>query len=131
VNSIDDGNVFLPPLLLQPFAENAIWHGLMHKEGPGKLEIELRIDEKVLTCIISDNGIGRKKAAALKSKSAEKQKSLGLQITKERLALLNEEFSGETFLDIEDLFDEDARPSGTRVILKMNYKNLTEVVLET
>jgi tetratricopeptide (TPR) repeat protein len=131
VNSIDDGNVFVPPLLLQPFAENAIWHGLMHKEGPGKLEIELRIDEKVLTCAISDNGIGRKKAAALKSKSAEKQKSLGLQITKERLALLNEEFSGETFLDIEDLFDEDARASGTRVILKMNYKNLTEVVLET
>jgi tetratricopeptide (TPR) repeat protein len=131
VNSIDDENVFLPPLLLQPFAENAIWHGLMHKEEPGKLEIELSIDDKVLTCAIMDNGIGRKQAAALKSKSAEKQKSLGLQITKERLALLNEEFSEETFLQIEDLFDEDARPSGTRVILKMNYKNLTEVVLET
>jgi tetratricopeptide (TPR) repeat protein len=131
VNSIDDGNVFVPPLLLQPFAENAIWHGLMHKEGQGKLEIELRIDEKVLTCAISDNGIGRNKAAALKSKSAEKQKSLGLQITKERLALLNEEFSSETFLNIEDLFDKEGRPSGTRVTLKMNYKNLTEVVLET
>ncbi|GAC1423067.1 MAG: hypothetical protein NVS9B7_23270 [Flavisolibacter sp.] len=131
VNSIDNGNVFLPPLLMQPFAENAIWHGLMHKEGPGKLEIELRIDEKVLTCAISDNGIGRKKAAALKSKSAEKNKSLGLQITKERLALLNEKFSGETFLNIHDLFDEDARPVGTKVILKMNYKNLTEIFLET
>ncbi len=131
VNSIDDGNVFVPPLLQQPFAENAIWHGLMHKEGPGKLEIELRTDEKVLTCAISDNGIGRKKAAALKSKSAEKQKSLGLQITKERLALLNDEFSSETFLHIEDLFDGEGMPSGTRVTLKMNYKNLTEVVLET
>jgi tetratricopeptide (TPR) repeat protein len=131
VNSIDDGNVFVPPLLLQPFAENAIWHGLMHKEGQGKLEIELKTDDKVLICAISDNGIGRKKASALKSKSAEKQKSMGLQITKERLALLNEEFSSETFLHIEDLFDKEGMPSGTRVTLKMNYKNLTEVVLET
>jgi len=131
INSIDDGNVFLPPLLLQPFAENAIWHGLMHKEGQGKLEFELSVDDKVLTCAISDNGIGRKKAAALKSKSAEKQKSLGLQITKERLALLNEELAHETFFHIDDLFDNEGRPSGTRVTLKINYKNLTEVVTQT
>jgi tetratricopeptide (TPR) repeat protein len=131
INSIDDGNVFLPPLLLQPFAENAIWHGLMHKEGQGKLEFELSIDEKVLTCAISDNGIGRNKAAALKSKSAEKEKSLGLQITKERLALLNEDFTNETFFQIDDLFDNAGKPSGTRVTLKMNYKTLTEVVTET
>jgi sensor histidine kinase YesM len=131
INSIDDGNVFLPPLLLQPFAENAIWHGLMHKEGQGKLEFELSIDDKILTCAISDNGIGRNKAAALKSKSAEKQKSLGLQITKERLALLNEEFAHESFLQIDDLFDNGGKPSGTRVTLKMNYKTLTEVVSET
>ena len=107
INAIDDGNVFLPPLLLQPFAENAIWHGLMHKEGQGKLEFELSIDDRVLTCAISDNGIGRIKAAALRSKSAEKQKSLGLQITKERLALLNEEFAHETFFHI------DHSPDGT------------------
>jgi hypothetical protein len=85
----------------------------------------------VLTCAISDNGIGRNKAAVLKSKSAEKQKSLGLQITKERLALLNEEFAHETFLQIDDLFDNEGKPSGTRVTLKMNYKTLTEVVSET
>ncbi len=131
INAIDDGNVFLPPLLLQPFAENAIWHGLMHKEGQGKLEFELSVDDKVLTCAISDNGIGRSKAAALRSKSAEKQKSLGLQITKERLALLNEEFANETFFHIDDLFDNEGKPSGTRVTLKMNYKTLTEVVSET
>ena len=131
VNSIDDGNVFVPPLLLQPFAENAIWHGLMHKEGLGKLEIELRKDDQVLTCTITDNGIGRKKAAEFRSKFAEKQKSLGLHITKERLAMLNEGSSGETFLHIEDLYDKEGRPSGTRVTLKMIYKNLTEVVLET
>jgi LytS/YehU family sensor histidine kinase len=131
VNAIDTGNVFLPPLLLQPFAENAIWHGLMHKEGQGNLEFELRIDDRIFTCTITDNGVGRNKAAEFKSKSAQKQKSLGLQITKERLALLGEEHIEETSFHIDDLFDNEGMPSGTRVILKMHYKTLTEVVLKT
>ena len=131
INAIDDGNVFLPPLLFQPFAENAIWHGLMHKEGHGKLEFELSIDGKVLTCVITDNGVGRNKAAAFKSKSAQKQKSLGLQITKQRLALLSDDVTGETFFHFDDLFDNEARPAGTRVTLKVNYKTLTEIVSET
>jgi len=129
-NSIDDGNVFVPPLLLQPFVENAIWHGLMHKEGHGHLEIELSIDKKILTCAITDNGVGRNKATELKSKSAEKQKSMGLQITTERLALLNKDHDEPTFFNIEDITDNKGKPAGTRVVLKMNYKNLTEVVHE-
>jgi tetratricopeptide (TPR) repeat protein len=128
INSIDAGNVFVPPLLLQPFAENAIWHGLMHKEGHGHLEIELSIDKKILTCAITDNGVGRKKAAEVKSKSVEKQKSMGLQITTERLALLNKNHDEQTFFDIEDITDNEGEPAGTRVILKMNYKDPTEAV---
>jgi sensor histidine kinase YesM len=85
-------------LLLQPFVENAIWHGLMHKEGHGHIEIELSADKRILTCIISDNGIGRSKASMFKSKSAEKQKSVGLTITTERLALLNKNTDERTFL---------------------------------
>jgi hypothetical protein len=131
INSIDDGNVFLPPLLFQPFAENAIWHGLMHKEGQGKLEFELSIDEKVLTCSIADNGVGRNKAAAIRSKSAQKEKSLGLQITKERLALLSKELTDETFFHFDDLFDSEGIPSGTRVTLRVNYKTLTDVISES
>jgi hypothetical protein len=129
-NSIDDGNVFVPPLLLQPFAENAIWHGLMHKEGHGHLEVELSIDKKVLICAITDNGVGRNKAAEFKSKSVEKQKSMGLQITTERLALLNKDHDEKTFFNIEDIRDNEGKPVGTRVILKMNYKDLTEIVSE-
>src|SRR4030095_11286699 len=75
-NEIDADNIFIPPLILQPFAENAIWHGLMHKQGHGHLEIELRDEQKILTCIITDDGIGRSKAAKLKTKSAENRKSL-------------------------------------------------------
>ena len=128
INSIDAGNVFVPPLLLQPFAENAIWHGLMHKEGHGHLEIELSIDKKILTCAITDNGVGRSKAAEVKSKSVEKQKSMGLQITTERLALLNKDHGEQTFFNIQDITDNEGEPAGTRVILKMNYKDLTEAV---
>lgn len=128
-NSIDVGNVFVPPLLLQPFAENAIWHGLMHKEGHGHLEIELCVDDKILNCIITDDGVGRNKAAEIKSRYAGKQKSMGLQITSERLALLNKDSDEPTLFNVEDMIDKDGKPAGTRVILKMNYKNLAEVVL--
>ena len=131
INSIDESNVFIPPLLLQPFAENAIWHGLMHKEGQGHLEIELSVHENVLTCSIADNGIGRSKAAEFKSKSAQKQKSLGLQITNERLALLNKDSGMQTHFSIEDIFDDNGRPAGTMVIIKMHYKEISEVASYT
>ena len=126
-NSIDVGNVFVPPLLLQPFAENAIWHGLMHKEGPGHLEIELRADKKILTCTITDDGVGRSIAKEIKSRSAEKSKSMGLQITNDRLALLNMESEQPASFNIEDIIDEAGKPAGTRVILKMNYKDMMEI----
>ena len=90
----------------------------------------MSIDKKVLTCAITDNGVGRNKAAEFKSKSVEKQKSMGLQITTERLALLNKDHDEKTFFNIEDIRDNEGKPVGTRVILKMNYKNLTEVVSE-
>ena len=126
INSFDTGNVFVPPLLLQPFAENAIWHGLMHKEGKGHLKIELGLEGKILNCTITDNGIGRAKSAELKSKSAQKQKSMGLQITSDRLALLNKNNDRETFFNIEDFFDRNGVPAGTKVILKIHYKDLAE-----
>lgn len=127
INSIDADNVFVPPLLLQPFVENAIWHGLMPKEGQGRLEIELSIENRTLTCTIADNGIGRKKAVALKSKSAEKQKSLGLHITNERLALLNINMDEQTCFNFEDITDDEGNAAGTRVILKIHYRDLMEV----
>ena len=122
-NETDFENVFIPPLLLQPFAENAIWHGLMNKEGPGHLTVLLSKEDSKLTCIIEDNGVGRAKAAELKSKSAERKKSLGLQITKERLSLLNGDSIETTFFEVEDLFDDKGNALGTRVILKIRLAN--------
>ncbi len=127
VNTIDISAVFIPPLLIQPFAENAIWHGLMHKKGTGCLEINLCAEDKTLICVIMDNGIGRSMAAALNSKSAENNKSMGVQITMGRLALLNRSENGQPIFNIEDLIDNEGNGCGTRVVLKMPYNDLTEV----
>ena len=133
LNAIDSDNIFIPPLLLQPFCENAIWHGLMHlpavrhgKERQGRLDIALSMEDNILNCTLTDNGVGREKAEELKSKTAEKEKSLGLKITTERLSLLNHEKGLHTFYDIEDLKDADGNAAGTKVILKISFKESIE-----
>ena len=126
INTIDVSAVFIPPMLLQPFIENAIWHGLMHKQDAGFLDIKLSIEEEILTCIITDNGIGRNNAAVINSKSAEKNKSMGVKITTERLALLNRNEDEQAVFDIEDLTDNEGNAAGTKVILKMKYRKLID-----
>ncbi|MEP6748644.1 MAG: histidine kinase [Bacteroidota bacterium] len=128
INSIDINAVYIPPMLMQPFAENAIWHGLMHKKGIGCLEIQLSAGDKTLTCVITDNGIGRNTAAAFNSRSAEKNKSMGVDITAGRLALLNKSKNEAAVFNIEDLMDDEGKACGTKVVLTMPYKDLTEVV---
>ena len=91
------------------------------------LDIELSIEEKILTCIITDNGIGRNNAAMINSKSAEKNKSMGVKITKERLALLSRNEDERAVFDIEDLTDKEGNAAGTKVILKMKYRKLADV----
>ena len=83
--------VSVPSLLIQPFAENAIWHGLLHKDGPKKLTVHFKADgDESLTCIIEDNGIGRTKALEIREQNinARLRESKGISIIKERLALL-------------------------------------------
>lgn len=119
-DDIEAGDILIPPLLLQPFVENAVWHGLMNKEERGQLSVVIKEINDILTVCIRDNGVGRKQADLLKSKSVEKYKSMGLQITAQRLALLTtgKEESGHLF-EIEDLYDQDGNPTGTQVILKI------------
>jgi hypothetical protein len=113
----------IPPMLLQPFVENAIWHGLMHRTEGGKLSIEIEEEGGVLQCTIQDNGIGRRKAAELKSKSASFKKSMGVEITANRLQMLyNGNGSGANALRIVDLEDESGEPLGTKVILRIPIK---------
>ena len=126
LNTMETDKIFIPPLLLQPFCENAIWHGLMHKEGQGRLNIEFSMKDNILHCTITDNGIGLEKSEEMKSKSAEKEKSLGLKITTERLALLNREKGLHSFFEIENILDEDGNSAGTKINLKIGYKEAVE-----
>jgi LytS/YehU family sensor histidine kinase len=128
-NEIDMSEIFIPPLLLQPFAENAIWHGLMNKEGHKQLDIAFSSEESILTCTITDNGVGRKNAEAFKSKKDVKRKSMGLQITTDRLAKLNMESDRDTFFEVEDLYDEAGQAAGTKIILKIRLEYAIQEVL--
>jgi tetratricopeptide (TPR) repeat protein len=124
--NVDAGDLYVPPLLLQPFVENAIWHGLMHKLERGLLTITLSVEKDLLTCTIRDNGVGRKRADLLKSKSAQKHKSMGLQITAERMALLTGKEGSGHFFRIEDLYESDGKAAGTEVILTIRINDHSE-----
>lgn len=115
---IDPENVTVPPMLFQPYVENAIWHGLMQKRGgKGKLELTLRRKNGHLICLIEDNGIGREAAQNLKSKSATRRKSYGMKITSDRLAMLNNLAGADASVNIFDLKNDDGSAGGTRVEL--------------
>ncbi|WP_298473553.1 histidine kinase [uncultured Maribacter sp.] len=94
----------IPPMLLQPYIENAIWHGLRYKEEKGFLKIEVNaIKNETLKIVISDNGIGRKKSAELKTQNQKKQKSKGMGNIKKRIAILNEMHKDKVDVYISDL----------------------------
>jgi sensor histidine kinase YesM len=127
-NDVDAASVLIPPLLLQPFCENAIWHGLMHKDGHGHLNINILKEKEFLNCIIIDDGVGKAKAEALNSLSVKKEKSMGLKITAERLSLFNGEREMDHFYEIDDLLNENGNIIGTKVSVKIRHRHLMEAV---
>jgi len=118
-DGVNTEEAMIPPLLLQPFVENAIWHGVNPKDSDGEIGIEFLQKQEALYCIVKDNGIGRKKASELKSQLAANHKSMGLQITKERLAVMGNNYSKESPVEIEDLYDENGLAEGTQVTIKV------------
>jgi hypothetical protein len=111
--------IMIPPLILQPFVENAIWHGLMHKEETGLLKINVQKDGNQVICIIEDNGIGREKAKALKTRTALNRKSYGMQITQSRI----EKSPIKIRSEIIDLKNEQGLGIGTRIIIYLPIQN--------
>ena len=111
--------MLIPSMLVQPYVENAIWHGLLHKETGGLLSVSVKtVNDNMLECTIEDNGIGRARASALKSKSATSNKSLGMQLTEERINILNQQTSLNGSIQIIDL-QNGGQASGTRVIVSI------------
>jgi hypothetical protein len=108
----------MPPMLLQPYVENAILHGLTPRKDKGLLTIRISTEEHFIVCTITDNGIGRKKAAEIKrTMPGNKHKSLGMKITEERLRILNEISQSKHSVKIIDLTNADGSAAGTSVEL--------------
>lgn len=118
--NIDQRYVCIPPLLLQPYVENAIWHGLMHKAEGGTVTVEVgQPQDNLLHIEITDDGVGRQRAGELKSKSAGKHKSFGMQVTADRIRMINQLYNIHTQTRIVDLVDSFGDACGTRVVLEI------------
>lgn len=116
---IEKENTFLPPMVLQPFVENAIWHGLMHKDSDGHIRIAVKEDKDALLCTIEDDGVGRGKSKELQQRDEVKTKSLGIKITEERLRLMNK-LRMDDLIRIVDLHD-NGEATGTRVEISIPF----------
>lgn len=118
-NGVPTGQLEIPPLVLQPYVENAIWHGLMHKEGdPGHLIVDVSVQNGHLYCTVEDNGVGVEAAKAMHSKSSRRKKSYGMSITRDRLSLIRKLYEVDAEVRVEDLH-QNGLASGTRVTVRI------------
>ena len=116
---LDINSIKVPPLILQPFVENAIHHGLMPKEGPGHLKITITEMEGKLFLKIEDDGIGRHKSGLINANTSHKHKSLGLNVTAERIGLLNHQNTEKSKIEVNDLTDEEGKALGTEISINI------------
>ena len=113
---IDQNEVFLPCMMLQPIVENSIVHGIIPKKGKGTIKIDLTQVDEMLKVSVTDNGIGREAAAKQKEKYA-KHKSFATQIMRDRIDIFNYYNDRKLSFSIDDLYHEDGSPAGTKDIL--------------
>ncbi|MFK7922243.1 MAG: histidine kinase [Bacteroidia bacterium] len=115
---LDRDSILIPPMLVQPYIENAVWHGLRYKKEKGLLSVEIYPQDQALIIEIRDNGIGRKRSAELKTHNQNQQRSMGLKNTAARLDLINTLYNQQLEINIEDL-NPEATDVGTRVQIKL------------
>ncbi len=118
-NNIED--IMIPPMLIQPFIENALVHGLLHKEGLKELKINFSLTD-ILICEISDNGVGREKAQEIKNRQRTNHESFAVNAIKRRFNILKDHFNGELGFVMEDIVEGD-KVAGTKVTLRIPIKN--------
>ena len=119
-NTIDLEQFSIPPMLLQPYIENAIWHGLRYRKTLGNLEISINKKENnTVSILIIDDGIGRKKSQELKTKNQLKQKSKGMSTIKNRITILNNMYKERIAVSVSDVLENG---EGTKVELLLKKK---------
>ncbi len=120
---IDREMVHVPPLIIQPYVENAIWHGLLHKkDGTASLTINCWKEDEMLYLQIEDNGIGREASTKVGKNALSSHKSHGLKVTEERLQILNQVYNVDASVKIVDLLTADHQAGGTQITLRMKIK---------
>jgi hypothetical protein len=124
-NGINGEMVMVPSLLIQPFVENAIWHGLHPGSNiHGKIKIDMNLEKDILHCQITDNGIGMAGSAALKGNNGDFKKSLGIELTKNRLRLADSLHHEKLGVSIQDLKDEAGQNLGTCIHIKIPIREI-------
>jgi LytS/YehU family sensor histidine kinase len=125
--NIESDIIEVPPLLLQPYIENAIWHGLIHREGEKTLHIDCTEKDGILYCSITDNGIGRKKAAEIVAAKlgGERFESKGMKLSEQRIRMMNLQEENNYKVSVIDLVNEEGHSLGTRVIFELPQSNHT------
>ena len=115
---IDVDHLQLPPMIIQPFIENALKHGLLHKKGDKNLSVKFYLKEEILFCEILDNGVGRKRSEEIKSRNVRTHQSFATEATDKRMDLLNSYNDKKYNFKIIDLYDDD-KSLGTKVIISI------------
>jgi LytS/YehU family sensor histidine kinase len=116
--NVNTEQTMIPNMILQPYIENAIWHGLSHKQGDRKLEIRIYKKNDNVKYEIEDNGVGRKKSGELKSLYRKEHKSKGMELLSKRFKLLAKEYGSDIDTRITDVINND-EISGTLVTIKV------------
>ena len=116
--NIED-DMAMPPLLLQPFVENAILHGIVPKKEKGRITIDFTLANDKLICTVTDDGIGFAKSKELKENSVTVHKSMALEITRKRLEVIQAFTSRVSQVEIKELLNDEGMPSGTKIILNL------------
>lgn len=120
--SIDINDIEIPTMVLQPFVENAIVHGLAHQTGKKTLSISISLTDETLKCIIEDSGVGREEALRIKNSKIQTHESKGMRVTEGRLELLQQEVKEKGTVIITDLYDAEGKPAGTRVEINVPFE---------
>ena len=124
--SINTSNIRVPSLILQPFLENALWHGLSSKTDDKQILLKVtKPNDDYISISITDNGVGRKESSRINSNKILKRKSVGIAITKARLSNFSKRYTGDYKIDIEDLYDSNGKADGTKVIVDIPIRSNT------
>lgn len=126
-SALVEDDMALPPLLIQPFVENAILHGIVPKPGKGRIEVHFNIENDNLICLIVDNGIGLEKSKEAKEGSVTMHKSMALEITKKRLEIMESVTSMSANVRMEDMMDKNNELSGTKVMINLPVQFISDI----